>query len=842
MKKWIYLTIMICCSLADHALARKNIDVEHYIISPPHNYYYISLIPREQLGVLGDPCADTVNTATFYYNAEAEELNALMFCASTEGGTSSAWIYLPDIWLLEKQASAYDPAFWRNTVTFEHDVDRIPFLGIGTEDPAFHLSLIGDGGILAKGSERSPESIALDPPFYNLFQIKNNLASLHAVPSGKPYGFPLFWWYAQKGAFRAQYMRVDDSIPDYDALWDQNAAHTYQNRDGNIGYYSTAIGDSNIAAGRASFVGGSHNAAWDHSSSIISGYQNRIQTTVRDPGNSGLLQQRFGSVIGGGDSNVISGPHNLILGGRYNSITHANNCAIGGGWDNHITDYSPESPTYDEDLLEQDTEDGTHSIILGGLSNNNYGRHCAIGGGYQNTIEDGVWYSGIIGGVRHVIESNTSHSVMMGASLPVPAGPPDATSDPREENNILGGSYSALLSYGYGPQDSGENPVSVSSNHSLLLCPGEEFVNGIESGDSDYIVSLGAANSFWGHHSVALTNHFPPNPGDCPEVQVTVNADYATVLGGGISARILSGSNYAVAANAGPHISMENAMCSFATDTGSDNGVSMKGDFSVSHGNKSTGDHSYTFTRFPGGCDEYQNNADRSFLWGVCPPSDLDDDNRFIIYAKYDHDGFFWTDDLEIRVGINTTDPQKTLHVNGSFQTAGLQIQDANLPSGSKDDLFRENSTGQVYRNDIAEIFPSHEPVELGDLVAVNPSRPKKLRKSSGANDPFVIGVASSMPAAAFEGHSVVLAPKISSDEATVRPHVALAGRVLIKVCLENGPIRRGDLLTPSSIAGVAMKAENTVESRNAVIGKALEDFAGPAQQEGTVIGLVMVR
>lgn len=50
---------------------------------------------------------------------------------------------------------------------------------------------------------------------------------------------------------------------------------------------------------------------------------------------------------------------------------------------------------------------------------------------------------------------------------------------------------------------------------------------------------------------------------------------------------------------------------------------------------------------------------------------------------------------------------------------------------------------------------------------------------------------------------------------------VALAGRVPVKISLENGPICIGDYLTSSSISGVAMKA--TKPGR--VIGQALEAY-----------------
>ncbi|MCX6758260.1 MAG: hypothetical protein NTX14_00960, partial [Candidatus Nealsonbacteria bacterium] len=57
---------------------------------------------------------------------------------------------------------------------------------------------------------------------------------------------------------------------------------------------------------------------------------------------------------------------------------------------------------------------------------------------------------------------------------------------------------------------------------------------------------------------------------------------------------------------------------------------------------------------------------------------------------------------------------------------------------------------------------------------------------------------------------------------------VALAGRVPVKVSLENGIIKKGDYLTASSVPGVAMKATGPCVT----IGKALTDFDGNSTTE----------
>ncbi|MBI4039324.1 hypothetical protein HY388_00670 [Candidatus Daviesbacteria bacterium] len=62
------------------------------------------------------------------------------------------------------------------------------------------------------------------------------------------------------------------------------------------------------------------------------------------------------------------------------------------------------------------------------------------------------------------------------------------------------------------------------------------------------------------------------------------------------------------------------------------------------------------------------------------------------------------------------------------------------------------------------------------------------------------------------------------------KPGVALAGRVPVKVSLENGPIEKGDYLTSSSTPGVAMKATKPGQ----VVGKALEPFGQKSEALNT--------
>lgn len=131
---------------------------------------------------------------------------------------------------------------------------------------------------------------------------------------------------------------------------------------------------------------------------------------------------------------------------------------------------------------------------------------------------------------------------------------------------------------------------------------------------------------------------------------------------------------------------------------------------------------------------------------------------------------------------------------------------------------------------DVAEVYYADEgeTVEAGDVVVVG-SKPNLVRRSSVAYDKGVLGVVSTKPGLVIgeEPEGV----NISVDRIAV---VALAGRVPVKVSSENGPVKPGDWLTPSSKPGVAMKAVGP----GPVIGKALEAYNSSDPDE---VGLVMM-
>ena len=116
-------------------------------------------------------------------------------------------------------------------------------------------------------------------------------------------------------------------------------------------------------------------------------------------------------------------------------------------------------------------------------------------------------------------------------------------------------------------------------------------------------------------------------------------------------------------------------------------------------------------------------------------------------------------------------------------------------------------------RSDLAEWYLAKdgEEIEAGYLVSIATSSAVRLTTRTYENE--VVGVISSSPGL-----------KLSSlARVPGSVPVSLQGRVPVKVSLEGGPIREGDLLTSSSIPGIAMRARKIGKT----IGMALKSFDG---------------
>ena len=140
---------------------------------------------------------------------------------------------------------------------------------------------------------------------------------------------------------------------------------------------------------------------------------------------------------------------------------------------------------------------------------------------------------------------------------------------------------------------------------------------------------------------------------------------------------------------------------------------------------------------------------------------------------------------------------------------------------------------------DVAENYYSSISLETGDIVSA--AGGKNIDKATSTSQ-TVIGVMSTAPGVLL-GYDM---DNRANDSSTYP--VALAGRVPVKVSLENGPIAIGDRISVSSIAGVGMKyVATSTSSGQPTVGMALEPFdgwspsTGSGQSEYSQIGKVLV-
>ena len=160
-----------------------------------------------------------------------------------------------------------------------------------------------------------------------------------------------------------------------------------------------------------------------------------------------------------------------------------------------------------------------------------------------------------------------------------------------------------------------------------------------------------------------------------------------------------------------------------------------------------------------------------------------------------------------------------------SSSTHGVYADGATYGFYTPDKIF----AGAGY-SDIAEHMPAATDVTAGDVVVIDPDNDERVIKSYQANDPTVAGVISTDPA-------------LLIGQADSPSPLALAGRVPVKVSAENGPIRRGDLLTTAATPGHAMKATPVLISGvpfytpGTIIGKAMGEIESGV---GIIIVLVM--
>jgi hypothetical protein len=186
-------------------------------------------------------------------------------------------------------------------------------------------------------------------------------------------------------------------------------------------------------------------------------------------------------------------------------------------------------------------------------------------------------------------------------------------------------------------------------------------------------------------------------------------------------------------------------------------------------------------------------------------------------------------------------------------------ITDGDAGSSSPGGSPRMDDDGNVYArsfrpsaSDLASMVAVGEPVEAGDVVALDPDRPGLLTLARIAGDSAVFGVVATEPGVVLgstgggsETGSRNEAPRLdvsssldsADDSEIVETAVAFSGVVLCKVDAGFGSVRPGDLLTTSPTPGHAMRAADP--RPGTILGKALEPLE---HDTGLIRVLVMLR
>lgn len=180
-------------------------------------------------------------------------------------------------------------------------------------------------------------------------------------------------------------------------------------------------------------------------------------------------------------------------------------------------------------------------------------------------------------------------------------------------------------------------------------------------------------------------------------------------------------------------------------------------------------------------------------------------------------------------VHVTTTGTGSTLLVNHQGPSGNIAIyQSASV------NVARINKAGTGFFNggtqnsgaDVAEAFDVEGTVseyEAGDILVISTNSDRTVEKSSTPYSTLVAGVYATKP-------GVLLTEEHIDTDLSGKVPMGVIGVIPTKVCLENGKIKRGDLLVTSSQAGIAMKANPKKVKIGQVIGKALQDY----DQKGT--------
>lgn len=175
-------------------------------------------------------------------------------------------------------------------------------------------------------------------------------------------------------------------------------------------------------------------------------------------------------------------------------------------------------------------------------------------------------------------------------------------------------------------------------------------------------------------------------------------------------------------------------------------------------------------------------------------------------------------------------------HTGSGGDLAVFQSSNSNVMRISKTGRGFFNGGTQNSGADLAEAFDVEGPrsqYEAGDVLEISLTSDRTVTRSQAPYSNLVAGVYATKP-------GVLLTEESVDADLSAKVPLGVIGVIPTKVCNENGPIRRGDLLVTASRPGFAMKADLDRLKPGQTIGKALETFSG--EETGKIRVLVSVR
>lgn len=797
---YLYSLIIVLTLLfaGPSAAETKSVSFSTYFPPPASGFDRIQLVPQRFNNILGNACDGEIGT--LYIESSN---NTLYFCqdadTSNPSNTTGFWTAMAGIW--RQTPNNQYIVLTDNGSSTDRDSDSTPdineiFIGVGTNQPFAHLTLRApatsgnDGGIIASGPQIDPSTGEVTSA--NVLQTSGTGTR--------------FFWYPRKAALRA------------------GTVNGTQWNNANIGVLSVAFGENSLASALMAVVRGGQN--------------NSVYTNT----GAGVVVAAEYSTVGGGQGNTVSGANSVIVGGTSNSISsHITNGFIGGGQNNTIS----KSSLVSSDVVaasiiaggQSNTgTDANNSAILGGANNTitsnlptvaipTQGRGNLIGGGTGNAILQGINRFNIIyGGSGNQLRGEFS-AIGGGQDNLVGVNPTDLTNTTDNCFNctVLGGQNNKIYETGTGRV---EYAFLGSGQLNRILSPSTN------PGNANYI-SIGG-----GHGSGNSGFSFAAIGGGLSHL-IGVNTTYSAI-GGGYNNRLDASTDYAMIGGGN-----QNFISGDYSFIGGGYSNSITGQYSTVLGGSNIIVKS-THSLAAGQYITLESGASYNFIWShqtaasVSPTSS----NVFIVNVDTSVAG------EGASVGIGTATPTARLHIKTkpadlpialSVQNGHIAAQISNINS-AKSPLQRGPYSGPYgsfndiigVGSDLAESFVTNEDVEIGDVLVMDRNHREVLTKNTASYDHRVVGIVSAAPAILFEGNQIQIAPTPLTFTKGTKPPVALKGRVMVKVSLENGEIKPGDILTTSTTPGHAMKSTDPDREMGAVIGKALAGFKGGEKGENT--------